>query len=137
MTNLPQLTDGYVGDSDANASSQCAQWSLGSVRSIKEEGETFSEYYGRIGVFAGVGVYCWHRAVDDGAHMCYRLNIVGGADDPDSEKALYESLQFTPDGERIVVTAPGVTTEASAESLEDTAVANAEHLKVTPARSEK
>jgi hypothetical protein len=73
VLHRPELTDGYGGDSDTNASSQ---WSLESMRSIKEEGETYSEFYARIGVFLGVGRYCWHRAVDEGADMRYQLKYL-------------------------------------------------------------
>jgi hypothetical protein len=75
VLHIDEVTDGYAGDSDTNASSQ---WSEESLRSIKSEDESYSEYYSRLGVFLGVGVYCWHRAVGEGANLRYRLKVIEG-----------------------------------------------------------
>ena len=62
VLHIDEVTDGYAGDSDTNASSQ---WSEESLRSIKSEDESYSEYYSRqikCACAASAAWRGWHRA---------------------------------------------------------------------------
>ena len=69
---------------DGHANSDIRQ-SQESLRLIKSADESYSDYYSRLGVFLGTGLYCWHDAVGTGDNLQFQLKTIRSSCPPAEE----------------------------------------------------